>query len=786
MTQNLKKIFLTTLLVISLHTTAFSQITSLASGSWSASTTWAGGVVPTATDNVIIAAGHVVTLNVATAECNDLTINGSSASLRFAIDGTVTGLTVHGNVLINSGGRMRVENRNPAGAANSYVEHTLTLYGNLTNKGTLDLRGGSTSGGTSNGVLTTFTGSSNSTISLTSTNYQGSVEEFNGITINKSNGAKVILASGNLFMSSSSTVGPSILTLTNGIVETGNNIWAYLATNGAGIVGASQSSYIKGTLGRGMNSSGTTEKIFYIGDSVKMRPITVRTTTGGVSSGHYVFVRLLTGSANNGSSVLSNGIDSVSSVRYYQIGYSKGGVTTASDSMTFSQFTPTYNVDDNLQEGANGLTVAYSTDGKTTWVGAGPTNHVTDLSNPPTEIQCTAISPVLVLKDAGSLFVALAHLTDGNTGLTPDSANAKYGPYTLNQFDFWKAKSTKPTPLVIWIHGGGLTQGSKVDVSTSLVEALIAKGISVASINYRLTPEVVIPQHYMDCARAIQYFRYHAAELNIDPNKVAAGGSSAGALTSFWLAFHDDLADAANADPILRMSTRLACVANWSGQTSIDKRDCLAWIGPKVLEFSYFTGAVFGISADSMDTPSAYATFEMASPYNWVTKDDPAAWMYYTYVDTPATSSEAIHHVNFGYHLKAKMDSLGLESSILTPAYTGSVTTSAVNFYVNKFSAITDVNGVVNAAKKEFRLEQNYPNPFNPSTLINFRVAQTEHVVLKIYDALGREIKTLVNEVKPQGEYHLTFNASGLPSGIYFYSLRAGSYSETKKMMLIK
>ncbi len=781
-----KSIIIISLLVLLFQITGYSQITSLATGNWSASTTWVGGIVPSSADNVVIAAGHIVTLDTVAAQCKDLTVSASSATLRFAINGTSSSLTVYGNVLINSGGKMRVENRNPVGAANSYVEHTLTLYGNLTNKGTLDLRGGSTSGGTSNGVLTTFTGASNSTISLISTNYQGSVEEFNGITINKSNGAKVILASGNLFMSSSTSVGPCILTLTNGVVETGNNTWVYLATNGAGIVGASQSSYIKGTLGRGMNSSGTTEKIFYIGDSLKMRPITVRTTTGGISSGHYVFAKLITGSANNGSSVLSNGIDSVSSVRYYQLGYSKGGVTTASDSMTFSQFTPTYNNDDNLLEGANGLTVAYSTDGKTNWVGAGPTNHVTDLSNPPTEIQCTAISPVLVLKDAGSLFVALAHLTDGNTGLTPDSANAKYGTFTLNQYDFWKAKSATPTPLVIWIHGGGLTQGSKVDVSSSLVESLLAKGISIASINYRLTPEVVIPQHYMDCARAIQYFRYHAAELNIDPMKIAAGGSSAGALTSFWLAFHDDLADATNADPVLRMSTRLAGVACWSGQTSIDKRDCLAWIGPKVLEFSYFTGAVFGIPTDSMDTPSAYAMFEMASPYHWVTKDDPAVWMYYTYVDTPATSSEAIHHVNFGYHLKAKMDSLGLESSILTPAYTGSVTTSAINFYVNRFNAITDAKESGSAVKKEFRLEQNYPNPYNPSTLINFRVAQTEHVVLKVYDALGREIKTLVNEVKPQGEYHLTFNASGLPSGIYFYSLRAGGYSETKKMILIK
>jgi hypothetical protein len=785
MTQNLQKIFLTTLLIVTLHSAAYTQITSLASGKWSASTTWVGGVVPTSSDNVVIAAGHVVTLDVSSAQCKDITVNGSNATLRFGIDSTSTGITVFGNILVNSGGRFRVENRNPAGAANSYVEHNLILYGNITNKGTFDLRGGSTSGGTSNGVLTTFTGTANSIISLTSTTYQASVEEFNGITMNKSNGAKVVLASGNLFMNSSSTVGPCILTLTNGLIETGSNIWVYLATNGAGIVGASRNSYINGTLGRGMNSSGTTEKIFYIGDSAYLRPITIRTTAGGIASGHYVFAKVVDSKANTGTSTLSSDLDSVSAYRYYQIGYSKGGIATASDTMTFQQFTPTYNEDDNLLEGANGLTVAYSIDGRTTWTGAGPTNHVTDLSNPPTEIQCTAISPVLLLKDAGILYVTLAHLKNGNTGLTPDSANAKYGPYTLNQYDFWKASSTTPTPLVVYIHGGGLTQGSKADISSTLVSSFLAKGISVASLNYRLTPEVVIPQHYMDCARAIQYFRYHAAELHIDPKKISGAGSSAGALTSFWLAFHPDLADSTNADPILRMSTRLTCLTNWSGQTSIDKRDCLAWIGPMVLQFSYFNGGVFGIPSDSMDTPSAYATFEMASPYNWVTKDDPPAWMYYTYVDTPKTSSEAIHHVNFGYHLKAKMDSLGIESVVLTPAYTGSITSSAVDFCVKHFNAVTDAKASI-PVKREFKLEQNYPNPFNPSTLINFRIANTEHVLVKVYDALGREVKTLMNEVKPEGEYHLTFNASGLSSGVYFYSLRAGNYSEMKKMILIK
>ena len=91
----------------------------------------------------------------------------------------------------------------------------------------------------------------------------------------------------------------------------------------------------------------------------------------------------------------------------------------------------------------------------------------------------------------------------------------------------------------------------------------------------------------------------------------------------------------------------------------------------------------------------------------------------------------------------------------------------------------------------EFSLSQNYPNPFNPVTKIKYSIPQnlrreTGNVSLKIYDVLGREITTLVNEEKPAGEYEVEFNGSNLPSGIYFYQLNAGVFTETKKMILLK
>jgi len=86
----------------------------------------------------------------------------------------------------------------------------------------------------------------------------------------------------------------------------------------------------------------------------------------------------------------------------------------------------------------------------------------------------------------------------------------------------------------------------------------------------------------------------------------------------------------------------------------------------------------------------------------------------------------------------------------------------------------------------EFLLSYNYPNPFNPSTKIKYSVPQSSNVVIKVYDILGNEIETLVNEEKSAGSYELTWNAKGLSSGVYFYQLRAGSFVETKKMVLIK
>ncbi len=91
-----------------------------------------------------------------------------------------------------------------------------------------------------------------------------------------------------------------------------------------------------------------------------------------------------------------------------------------------------------------------------------------------------------------------------------------------------------------------------------------------------------------------------------------------------------------------------------------------------------------------------------------------------------------------------------------------------------------------NETTEEFSLSQNYPNPFNPSTRIYYTIPKQSYTTLKVYDILGREIKTLFQGMKPAGRYATDFNASALPSGIYFYRIQAGDYTAVRKMNLIK
>jgi acetyl esterase len=248
---------------------------------------------------------------------------------------------------------------------------------------------------------------------------------------------------------------------------------------------------------------------------------------------------------------------------------------------------------------------------------------------------------------------------------TPDIANGKYGQYERNVFDLWKPKSKNPTPLLVYIHGGGFVDGDKSKLSANQLKILLENGIAVMAINYRLMPGAHYPDNYLDCVRAIQFARYKAKEWNIDKKHIAASGSSAGGITSLWIGFHDDLADPNNADPVLRESSRLSAMAVFGAQTTIVPEVVSSRIGEILLKHNFVKGTFIGVKPDEVNTPKAKQLFKDASPINNLTKDDPPVWAIYTVPAKPLTAespmSDAIHHPNFGVILKEEMDKLKIE-----------------------------------------------------------------------------------------------------------------------------
>lgn len=256
----------------------------------------------------------------------------------------------------------------------------------------------------------------------------------------------------------------------------------------------------------------------------------------------------------------------------------------------------------------------------------------------------------------------------------PTLAEVRYGAHERHVLDFWKAESAAPTPLVFVIHGGGWQGGEKERVDRFVdVAELLRSGISVVSINYRLirhaeaegvTPPVKAPLH--DAARALQFVRGKAREWNLNKARIGATGGSAGACSSLWLAFHDDLADPRSADPVARESTRLFCAAVNGAQTTLDPQQMKEWT-PN----SRYGGHAFGVGA----FPEFLAARERIlpwiseySPYALVSTDDPPVYLFYT--APPALGQEQkdpTHTSNFGVKLQEHCASKGVRCDLVYP-----------------------------------------------------------------------------------------------------------------------
>lgn len=264
---------------------------------------------------------------------------------------------------------------------------------------------------------------------------------------------------------------------------------------------------------------------------------------------------------------------------------------------------------------------------------------------------------------------------------TPTMADVAYGPHPKQILHFWKADAKQPTPLLFFIHGGGWQNGNRASGLTGMLPQILKAGISVVSIEYRfiaeanaegIKPPVKAPLH--DAARALQFVRSKAAEWNIDKTRIGASGSSAGACSSLWLAFHDDMADAKSSDPVARESTRLFCAAVTGAQTTLDPQQMREWT-PN----SKYGGHAFGFAEDKEKGISQFQAFYDGretilpwlaeySPYALVTPDDAPIYMIYSAKpELGQDQKDPTHTANFGVKLQEKLIATKVPCELVYP-----------------------------------------------------------------------------------------------------------------------
>ncbi len=300
----------------------------------------------------------------------------------------------------------------------------------------------------------------------------------------------------------------------------------------------------------------------------------------------------------------------------------------------------------------------------------------------------------------GLLFAPFAY---GQTPV-PTIADLAYGTDSPRQkIDFWQAKSDKPTPVVLMIHGGGWQSGDKSIYKPDDITPLLDAGVSVVTVNYRFINEAMkqnveppVKACLNDAVRALQTVRSKAQEWNIDPELVGATGGSAGACTSLWLAMHDDLADSTSGDAITSQSSRLKCAAVTIAQTSLDPKELREW-----MPNSIYGGHAFGFAAKGRTRAEEFdlliANREQVlpwikeySPIEWASKDDPPIYLEYPKQKQPPVvgqnEPDPTHSAIHGIKLAERLAPLGVEVVVSYPGHLDTKYGSINKFLIAKLS----------------------------------------------------------------------------------------------------
>jgi len=266
----------------------------------------------------------------------------------------------------------------------------------------------------------------------------------------------------------------------------------------------------------------------------------------------------------------------------------------------------------------------------------------------------------------------------------PTESDVAYGSHPRQVVDFFKAPSDKPTPVVLFIHGGGWVNGDKTGVQNALDLAKLARnGISVVSVQYRMVPDAQsngvkppVKWPLEDARRALQFVRSKAKDWNVDKSRIVAHGTSAGACSSLWLAMHDEMADAASADPVARESSRLAGVVVSGAQTNLDPKSNREWVrnmtcGGHTFGFRKDKGGAEEFQRFYDGREQILAWIREYSPIEHVSKDDPPMILLFTgdkKVVKGEPQADPTHSPLLGKMLQEKAEPLGVKVVVSYPA----------------------------------------------------------------------------------------------------------------------
>ncbi|MFK8002007.1 MAG: alpha/beta hydrolase [Polyangiales bacterium] len=289
-------------------------------------------------------------------------------------------------------------------------------------------------------------------------------------------------------------------------------------------------------------------------------------------------------------------------------------------------------------------------------------------------------------------------------------ATVPYGEHPKQLMDVWLPESDVPTSVVVFYHGGGFVGGSRSSAhagAAAMLRAVLGAGIAWVGIDYRFVTDSMsergVEDSLADSRRGLQFMRFHAAELNIDPEHVGLTGGSAGAGTSLWLALHDDMANPESDDPIERVSTRVSTAMVWETQATYD---VVRWptdvfsptypLTPEELvsdvsiafQVVAFYGLPFGLASDpdqllmELNTPEFVELRADLDMLAWMSADDPPLYLLSEGSDVApdARGFDILHHPLHAMAVREAAAEVGVTVEANVPAFDVSTEVGNIGF----------------------------------------------------------------------------------------------------------